>query len=175
MLTALSRERDTRRIKTEVYRGRDAIEKAYGDVFKGDAAFHARNTIGHVHRIAPDVLVITGHFEPDTEAGDSIKVPFAQVRVKQGDVVEDREPGVAPPARQVTGLIALAMKTPIGRSPWSFAALYTAMSLAVEIVLIVVVGLKVPEDNAVIAPVVLTVPPLLAAQCSGYRRPLQVS
>src|SRR4051812_5512804 len=85
VITSLSRERNTRKIKTEVYRGRDAIEKVYGDVFKGDAAFHARNTIGHVHRIAPDVLVITGHFEPDTEASESIKVPFAQVRVKQGD------------------------------------------------------------------------------------------
>ena len=74
----------------------------------------------------------------------------------------------------MTGLIALAMKTLIGRSPWSFAALYTGVSLAVEIVLIVVVGWKVPEDNARIAPVLLTIPPLLAGGFSGYRRPLGV-
>ena len=72
----------------------------------------------------------------------------------------------------MTGLIALAMKALIGRRPWSFAALYTGVSLAVEAVLIVVARLKVPEDNAAIAPIVLTVPPLLAATISGYRRPL---
>jgi hypothetical protein len=63
------------------------------------------------------------------------------------------------------------MKTLIGRSPWSFAAVYTGVSLAVEAVLIVIGRLKVPENNAVIAPIVLTVPPLLAAAISGFRRP----
>ena len=63
------------------------------------------------------------------------------------------------------------MKTLVGRSPWSFAALYTGVSLAVEAVLIVIGRLKVPENNAVLAPVVLTVPPLLAAAFSGFRRP----
>lgn len=63
------------------------------------------------------------------------------------------------------------MKTLIGRSPWSFAALYTGVSLAVEAVLIVIGSLKVPENNAVIAPSVLTAPSLLAAAFSGFRRP----
>lgn len=85
VIIALTREANTRRIKTDVARGRDAIEKGYRDVFKGDATFRAKNTIRHVSRIAPDVLVITGHFEPDTQSSDPIKVPFAQVRVKQGD------------------------------------------------------------------------------------------
>ena len=59
----------------------------------------------------------------------------------------------------------------VGRKPWAFAALYTGLSLAVEIVLIVAMRLKVPENNALIAPIVLTLPPLLAPQLSGYRRP----
>ena len=41
-----------------------------------------------------------------------------------------------------------AMMTLIGRRPWAFAALYMVVSLLVEIVLIVVVGWKVPTDNA---------------------------
>jgi hypothetical protein len=63
------------------------------------------------------------------------------------------------------------MKTLIGRGPWSFAALYTGVSLAVEAVLIVIGRLKVPENNAVLVPIVLTVPPLLAAAFSEFRRP----
>jgi hypothetical protein len=65
------------------------------------------------------------------------------------------------------------MITLINRSPWSFAVLYTAVSLTVEAILIVVARLKVPEDNALIAPVVLTVPPMLAAAFSGFRHPLR--
>ena len=61
--------------------------------------------------------------------------------------------------------------TRIGRRPWAFGLLYMALSLATEIVLIVVVGLEVPRDNARIAPVLLIAPPLLAAWLSGYRRP----
>lgn len=61
----------------------------------------------------------------------------------------------------------------IDHRPWAFAALYVVVSLLVEIVLIAVVGWKVPDDNARIAPVVLTVPPVLAAGFSGYRRPLK--
>ncbi len=63
--------------------------------------------------------------------------------------------------------------TLIDRRPWAFAILYTGLSLAVEIVLLVVFRLQIPQDNAVISPVVLTVPPLLAAWFSGYRRPLR--
>jgi hypothetical protein len=61
----------------------------------------------------------------------------------------------------------------VGRRPWAFAVLYVAVSLLVEAALIVVGRLRVPEHNAILAPVVLTVPPLLAAWLSGYRRPLR--
>jgi hypothetical protein len=59
----------------------------------------------------------------------------------------------------------------IKRNPWVFAVLYMAVSMAMEIVLIVIVGLRVPRDNKVIAPILLTFAPMLAALIGGYRRP----
>ncbi len=50
-----------------------------------------------------------------------------------------------------------------------FAVTYTGLSLAVEIVVMVVGRLQVPRDNAIVAPIVLTVPPVLAALACGYR------
>ena len=55
--------------------------------------------------------------------------------------------------------------------PWVLAVVYVALSLAVEAALMVVGRLRVPQDNAILAPVVLTVPPLLAAWATGRRRP----
>ena len=65
------------------------------------------------------------------------------------------------------------MRKLIDRRPWAFAVFYMVVSLLVEIFLIVIVRWKVPEDNGRIAPILLTVPPLLAAGFSGYRRPLK--
>ncbi len=65
------------------------------------------------------------------------------------------------------------MTSLIGRRPGAFAILYVIVSLLVETVLIVVLRWRVPEDNARIAPAVLTIPPMLAAWLSGYRRPLK--
>ena len=59
----------------------------------------------------------------------------------------------------------------ITRNPWVFAVLYMAISMVTEIVLIVVVGLKVPQDNKFVAPILLTLAPVLAALIGGYRRP----
>lgn len=53
--------------------------------------------------------------------------------------------------------------------PWLYAILYTALSMAFEIVLIVVFRLKIPQHNAIIAPIILTLPPMLAAWIAGYR------
>lgn len=55
--------------------------------------------------------------------------------------------------------------------PWVLALVYVALSLAVEAALMIVGRLRVPQDNAILAPVVLTVPPLLAAWATGRRRP----
>lgn len=56
-----------------------------------------------------------------------------------------------------------------GRPAWLYAILYTALSMAVEIVLIAGFRLKIPQDNAIVAPIILTVPPMLAAWIAGYR------
>ena len=54
-------------------------------------------------------------------------------------------------------------------SPWAFALVYTGLSLATEIVLIVIFRLKIPEHNAIIAPIILIIPPIAAAWIAGYR------
>jgi len=54
--------------------------------------------------------------------------------------------------------------------PWALALVYVAFSLAVEAALMVIGRLRVPRDNAILAPIVLTVPPLLAAWLTGRRR-----
>jgi hypothetical protein len=53
--------------------------------------------------------------------------------------------------------------------PVVFAVIYTLVSLATEIVLLVVFRLKIPQHNFIIAPIVLTVPPLITAWLAGYR------
>jgi ketosteroid isomerase-like protein len=87
VITAISREdkSTTGKLKIEVTRGRADIEKAYRDMFKPDAVFHAKNTVKQAHLLAPDVLVVAGEFDLDTQAPESIKVTFIQVRTKQGD------------------------------------------------------------------------------------------
>jgi hypothetical protein len=62
------------------------------------------------------------------------------------------------------------MNMAILKRPWAFAILYTCISLGVEGALIVLAGLRVPQDNKLLAPVVLTVPPVLSALVAGFRR-----
>jgi hypothetical protein len=65
--------------------------------------------------------------------------------------------------------------TTMSRSkPWVFGLVFMALSMALEIVLIVVVRLRVPQDNAIIAPILLTVSPIVAALICGYRRPREL-
>jgi hypothetical protein len=42
-------------------------------------------------------------------------------------------------------------------------------------VLLVVVRLRIPQDNAIIAPVILAVSPVAAALICGYRRPRSIA
>lgn len=51
-----------------------------------------------------------------------------------------------------------------------FAAIYLALSIGIEAALIVLLRWRVPQDNYRIAPVILTIPPLLAALLAGGRR-----
>ena len=85
VITTLSRDKNSRAIETKTYIGRETIEKTYVDLFKGDATLHAKNTIKHVYQIAPDVLAIAGELSPNSQDSNPIKVPFVQVRVKQGE------------------------------------------------------------------------------------------
>ncbi len=59
----------------------------------------------------------------------------------------------------------------IRRKAWAFAIIYLALSLGFEASLIIFGGLRVPEDNATIAPLILTIPPILAVLLAGYRKP----
>jgi hypothetical protein len=47
--------------------------------------------------------------------------------------------------------------------------MYVALSLLIEAASIVVGRLKVPADDLLLAPIVLTVPPMLVAWICGYR------
>jgi hypothetical protein len=67
----------------------------------------------------------------------------------------------------------LEMSMAVERRTWAFGVIYMALSIAVEVLLIAVAGLKVPDDNAILAPVLLAVSPVLAALIAGYRRPAE--
>lgn len=72
-------------IRLEIKQGRGEIQAFYESLFKDDAVFHARNTVEHARKIEPDLLLITGTFEPDAEAAEIIKIPFTQIRQREGN------------------------------------------------------------------------------------------
>jgi hypothetical protein len=82
-ITVISKEKDTGTIKTEYKRGRGEVEEFYQTLFKDAGTINAKNTVEYARRIDPDVLLISGVFQPNT--ADRLKVPFHQVRVRQGD------------------------------------------------------------------------------------------
>jgi hypothetical protein len=55
------------------------------------------------------------------------------------------------------------------KKPWVVALIYVGLSLGIEAAMMVLGGLRVPRDNAILAPVVLTLPPLLTAWLGGFR------
>ena len=57
------------------------------------------------------------------------------------------------------------------RKPWAFGIVYVGLSLGVEASLIIFGRLRIPEDIPIIAPIILTIPPILAAILTGYRKP----
>ena len=67
------------------YTGRAEIERLYADFFKEPATIRAKNTIDYARLLSPDLLVIAGTFEPNQLAAKPLKLPFYQVRVKQGE------------------------------------------------------------------------------------------
>jgi ketosteroid isomerase-like protein len=67
------------------YDGRAEIEGLYADLFKERETIRAKNTVEYAKLLASDLLVIAGTFEPNQLAAKPLKVPFYQVRVKQGE------------------------------------------------------------------------------------------
>lgn len=69
------------------YATRDEIEGLYRDMFKdkNPGSIASKNTVEYAKLLAPDMLVIAGVFEPDTNDAHALKVPFYQVRIKKGE------------------------------------------------------------------------------------------
>jgi ketosteroid isomerase-like protein len=68
------------------YDGRTEIERLYADLFKEEhGTIQAKNNVEYAKLLAPDTLVIAGTFEPNQLADKPMKVPFYQVRLKQGE------------------------------------------------------------------------------------------
>lgn len=61
------------------------------------------------------------------------------------------------------------------RRALAFGLSYVIVSIVVEGALIVVFRLSVPRDNRILAPAVLTLPPVLTALWCGYRAALGVA
>jgi hypothetical protein len=72
-------------ITVKEYAGREEILKAYSDLFKNSATLQSKNTVEFAKLVTPELLMIAGTFEPNQLQADGPKVPFYQVRVKQGD------------------------------------------------------------------------------------------
>lgn len=69
-------------VTEDIKAGRAEVEKFYVDYFKDKGAIDSENTIEFARLIAPNILVVHGRFQPNT--GEA-KLPFVQLRVKQGD------------------------------------------------------------------------------------------
>ena len=84
MIFLQTRNDDGRSVKE--YDGRAEFERLYADLFKHEqGSIRAKNHVEYARLLAPDLLVIAGTFEPNQLAAQPRKVPFYQVRVKQGD------------------------------------------------------------------------------------------
>jgi len=83
-LTYVSKDKDSGRSKTESKRGRAEIQESYEGLFKDSGTIHSKNTVAYARLIDPDVLLITGDFEPGLNQ-DDLKVTFVQVRLRQDD------------------------------------------------------------------------------------------
>ena len=82
-LEIISRDKDTGDLKTETRVGRAEIEAYYQQHFKSDSPIHARNQVEYARLLDPDLLTISGIFEPNTESSEAFKLPFNQVRARQ--------------------------------------------------------------------------------------------
>jgi ketosteroid isomerase-like protein len=83
-LCVVGKDQESGIYRTQSTRGRQAIERAYQTLFKdGRGETKSRNQVEFAHLVEPDLLLIHGHFQPDTNRED--KVPFVQLRTKRDD------------------------------------------------------------------------------------------
>jgi hypothetical protein len=83
--TVCLQSRNDQGISVKEYDGREEIQGLYADLFKDRGTIRSKNTVEYARLLASDVLVIAGTFEPDLDADKPLKVPFYQVRLRQGD------------------------------------------------------------------------------------------
>ncbi len=77
--------RDGDDFKTEHHNGRGEVEAFYAKLFENRETIKSYNDVAAARLLASDVLTIDGTFDVNTLKPDSPKIPFHQVRVKQGD------------------------------------------------------------------------------------------
>lgn len=77
------RDQGTGKYNSQDTRGHTAIEKLYHDLFEGKSNTKSKNIVESAHFVGDDLLIIHGTFAPDL--GTNSKIPFVQVRVKEGD------------------------------------------------------------------------------------------
>jgi len=85
-LVLVSRDHDTGKLKVEEKQGRAEIATLYRTFFFGNAdepAVTARNHVEFARRLAPELLLIEGTFEPDVSR--TARYAFVQERRKDGD------------------------------------------------------------------------------------------
>ena len=80
----VEKDKSTGKYKSEMKEGRSEIDKFYRDLFKDSKEkTTSKNTVEYAKFVSPDLLVIHGYFEPNTN--NDGRYSFTQERVKQGD------------------------------------------------------------------------------------------
>jgi hypothetical protein len=83
-IVIVSKDKDNGEYKLDVREGRQAIHDLYRDLYKNrNEPIKPRNNVEFARRVAPDLLVIHGTFEPTAGQGDAY--PFVQVRKREGE------------------------------------------------------------------------------------------
>ncbi len=78
------KDKDTGTYKTQVSRGRSAIERGYQNIFKDrKPGTKSQNLVEYAHFVGTDLLIVHGSFTLDVSQG--VSFPFVQVRAKKGD------------------------------------------------------------------------------------------
>jgi ketosteroid isomerase-like protein len=72
-------------LQIKEYFGRPEINKLYEDLFEKPETIEGKNTVEYARLLAPDFLVIAGTFVPNLKDAKPLKIPFYQVRIKQGE------------------------------------------------------------------------------------------